>query len=438
MKPQTAATILIVEDEASTRLLLDQWLRTQQFSTVLAANGDEALRQIARQAPDLLLLDVMMPGMDGYQLAKILKTNPATAHIPIIVLTALSDRKARLACLAAGAEDFLLKPVDLEELALRARNLLRLKQLGDFFQNQNRSLEEKVQASTAELRQLADLQASEAAQLLASNQELEAFSYSVSHDLRTPLSTIDGFSALLAKEFGAASADLSGPASERATHYVSRIRAGVTHMVGLIDAMLLMAQTTHDPLPRKSVNLSAMAAEVIAGHREREPGRAVLVQIQPDLITYGDAFLLRQVLENLIGNAWKFSAQAPETQISFGRDMDEDGRQVYTLQDNGVGFDMAEYDALFCAFSRLQGTQEFAGTGLGLANVRRIIARHGGSVWADSVLGQGARFSFTLGKKPPLKQESPGTNRTPPRWRLTGQREKRSRLVSGGRTPGAV
>ena len=410
MRPHTAATILIVEDEPSTRLLLDQWLRSQQFSTVLTANGDEALAQIARQAPDLLLLDVMMPGMDGYELAKILKTNPATAHIPIIVLTALSDRKARLACLAAGAEDFLLKPVDLEELALRIRNLLRLKQLGDFFQNQNRSLEEKVQASTAELRHLADLQASEAAQLLASNHDLEAFSYSVSHDLRTPLSTIDGFSALLAKEFGVASSGLSGAASERATHYVSRIRAGVTHMVGLIDAMLLMAQTTHDPLPRKSVDLSAMAAEVMAGHREREPDRAALVRIQPDLVTYGDAFLLRQVLENLIGNAWKFSAQSPETQISFSRDMDEDGRQVYTLQDNGVGFDMAEYDALFCAFSRLQSTQEFAGTGIGLASVRRIIARHGGSVWADSAPGQGARFSFTLGKKPPPKQERPGMN----------------------------
>lgn len=410
MRPQTAATILIVEDEPSTRRLLDQWLRSQQFSTVLTANGDEALAQIARQAPDLLLLDVMMPGMDGYELAKILKTNPATAHIPIIVLTALSDRKARLACLAAGAEDFLLKPVDLEELALRIRNLLRLKQLGDFFQNQNRSLEEKVQASTAELRHLADLQASEAAQLLASNHDLEAFSYSVSHDLRTPLSTIDGFSALLAKEFGVASSGLSGAASERATHYVSRIRAGVTHMVGLIDAMLLMAQTTHDPLPRKSVDLSAMAAEVMAGHREREPDRAALVRIQPDLVTYGDAFLLRQVLENLIGNAWKFSAQSPETQISFSRDMDEDGRQVYTLQDNGVGFDMAEYDALFCAFSRLQSTQEFAGTGIGLASVRRIIARHGGSVWADSAPGQGARFSFTLGKKPPPKQERPGMN----------------------------
>ena len=410
MRPHTAATILIVEDEPSTRLLLDQWLRSQQFSTVLTANGDEALAQIARQAPDLLLLDVMMPGMDGYELAKILKTNPATAHIPIIVLTALSDRKARLACLAAGAEDFLLKPVDLEELALRIRNLLRLKQLGDFFQNQNRSLEEKVQASTAELRHLADLQASEAAQLLASNHDLEAFSYSVSHDLRTPLSTIDGFSALLAKEFGVASSGLSGAASERATHYVSRIRAGVTHMVGLIDAMLLMAQTTHDPLPRKSVDLSAMAAEVMAGHREREPDRAALVRIQPDLVTYGDAFLLRQVLENLICNAWKFSAQSPETQISFSRDMDEDGRQVYTLQDNGVGFDMAEYDALFCAFSRLQSTQEFAGTGIGLASVRRIIARHGGSVWADSAPGQGARFSFTLGKKPPPKQERPGMN----------------------------
>ena len=406
MKPQTAATIFIVDDDPSTRLLLDQWLRSQKFSTVLTASAEEALTQLAQQTPDLLLLDIMMPGMDGYGLVKFLKTNPATAHIPIIMLTGLSDRKARLACLAAGAEDFLLKPVDLEELTLRVRNLLRLKQSGNFFQHQSRLLESSLQANTADPHQRTGLQASEAARLRASNQELEAFSYSVSHDLRAPLSTIDGFSALLAKEFAAASFDASDAASERAAHYVSRIRSGVTHMVGLIDAMLLMAQTTHDPLPRKSVNLSAMAAEVIARYREREPNRATAVHIQPDLIAYGDAFLLRQVLENLIGNAWKFSAQAPETHISFSRVLDEDGKQIYTLQDNGLGFDMAEYDALFCAFSRLQSTKEFAGTGIGLANVRRIVERHGGSIWADSVLGQGARFSFTLGKKtaPPARE----------------------------------
>ena len=399
MKPQTTATIFIVEDDPSTRLLLDQWLRSQKFSTVLTASAEEALTQLAQQTPDLLLLDIMMPGMDGYELVKFLKVDPATAHIPIIMLTGLSDRKARLACLAAGAEDFLLKPVDLEELTLGVRNLLRLKQSGNFFQHQSRLLESSLQADTADPHQRTGLQSSEAARLRASNQELEAFSYSVSHDLRAPLSTIDGFSALLAKEFAAASFDTSNAASERAAHYVSRIRAGVTHMVGLIDAMLLMAQTTHDPLPRKSVNLSAMASEVIARYREREPNRATAVHIQPDLIAHGDAFLLRQVLENLIGNAWKFSAQAPETHISFSRVLDEDGKQIYTLQDNGLGFDMAEYDALFCAFSRLQSTREFAGTGIGLANVRRIIERHGGSIWADSVLGQGACFSFTLGKK---------------------------------------
>ena len=165
MKPQTASTILIVEDDPTTCLLLDQWLRGRGFLTLLASNGDDALAQVTQQAPDLLLLDVMMPGMDGYQLATILKANPATAQIPIIVLTGLPDRKARLACLAAGVEDFLLKPVDLDELALRVRNLLRLKHLGDFLQSQNHLLKKQVKAGTAALRQLADLQAREVAQL---------------------------------------------------------------------------------------------------------------------------------------------------------------------------------------------------------------------------------------------------------------------------------
>jgi signal transduction histidine kinase/DNA-binding response OmpR family regulator len=556
MKKLTTATVLIVDDELPTRLLLDQWLSGQGLSTVMAGNGDEALAQIALQAPDLILLDIMMPGLGGYELAKILKANPATSHIPIIVLTSLSDRKARLVCLAAGAEDFLVKPVEPEELTLRVRNHLRLKQLGDYFKDHSRALAEQVQAREAELLRLLDQQASEAArqaavlnsstariamldsqgfivdvnetwrqfsksngienpacgvganyldvcqnaksedsegatdskvvateiravlsgestgfsmeyachspdekqwfmmmvnpvsagslsgaivrhfnitenklaqdkisrlhehveegvrqrtaQLLVSNQELEAFSYSVSHDLRTPLSTIDGFSALLAKELSAASSRAGREVGERAEHYLSRIRLGVTHMVDLVEAMLSMAQTTHDQLRRESVDLSALAEKVIASHREREPGRAVLVDIQANLMTYGDARLLHQVLQNLIGNAWKFSSQEPETHIAFSQETRDDGEQVYAVQDKGVGFDMAHYGELFGAFRRLHSTKEFAGTGIGLATVNRIVERHGGRVWAESAPGQGARFYFTLGTKQPCEVEPLG------------------------------
>ncbi len=229
------------------------------------------------------------------------------------------------------------------------------------------------------------------AELEAANQELEAFSYSVSHDLRTPLSAIDGFSSLLDQELGA-----SVP-SDRSRHYLSRIRAGVSQTGELIDALLSLAQVSRTSLRRDSVDLSAMAHAVVDGYREREPERRVLLDIQPGLLAQGDPRLLKQVLDNLLGNAWKFSGRQPQSRIAFMRETRPDGEQVYVVQDNGAGFDMAYADKLFGAFERLHTISEFSGTGIGLATVHRIITRHGGRVWAESAPGQGACFHFTLG-----------------------------------------
>lgn len=229
------------------------------------------------------------------------------------------------------------------------------------------------------------------AELEAANQELEAFSYSVSHDLRTPLNTIDGFSNLLGKELDARAS------SDRGRHYLARIRAGVSQMGELIDALLSLAQVSRTSLRWDSVDLSAMAHAVVDGYREREPERRVSLDIQPGLLAQGDPRLLKQVLDNLLGNAWKFSGRQPQTRIAFMRETRRDGEQVYVVQDNGAGFDMAYADKLFGAFERLHSTSEFSGTGIGLATVHRIITRHGGRVWAESAPGQGACFHFTLG-----------------------------------------
>ncbi|WP_170954844.1 PAS domain S-box protein [Polaromonas sp. AER18D-145] len=241
----------------------------------------------------------------------------------------------------------------------------------------NADLEERVRQRTAQLQ--------------AANQELEAFSYSVSHDLRTPLNTIDGFSKLLGKEIGASAA------TERGKHYLARIRAGVVQMGELIDALLSLAQVSRSSLRWESVDLSAMAETVFTGYREREPGRLVQLAIQPGLVVHGDPSLLRQVLGNLMGNAWKYSSKQQQTVVSFRREMGSDGAWVYAVRDNGVGFDMAYADKLFGAFQRLHTASEFEGTGIGLATVHRIITRHGGKVWAESAPGHGATFYFTLG-----------------------------------------
>ena len=244
----------------------------------------------------------------------------------------------------------------------------------------NASLEDRVQQRTGQLE--------------FANKQLAAFSYSVSHDLRTPLSSIGGFSTLLVRELE------GGAASERSRHYLARIRAGVVQMGELIDALLSLAQVSRTSLRWETVDLSALAQKILEGYRERGPGRAALFDIQPELLAQGDARLLLQVLDNLLGNAWKFSSQQPQSLIAFRREQSAGGEAVYVVRDNGVGFDMAYSEKLFGAFERLHNVAEFAGTGIGLATVHRIITRHGGRVWAESAPGHGAAFYFTLGDAP--------------------------------------
>lgn len=245
----------------------------------------------------------------------------------------------------------------------------------------NASLEERVQQRTEQLE--------------FANKQLEAFSYSVSHDLRTPLSAIDGFSNLLVRELETAAS------GGRGRHYLTRIRAGVAQMGELIDALLSLAQVSRASLRWDTVDLSAMAQRILEGYREAEPTRVVLLDIETDLVVHGDARLLQQVLDNLLGNAWKFSSQQPQGLISFRRDVGPEGEVAYAVQDNGAGFDMAYSEKLFGAFERLHTVSEFAGTGIGLATVHRIVTRHGGKVWAQSAPGHGATFYFTLGSAPP-------------------------------------
>ncbi|WP_411882987.1 PAS domain S-box protein [Polaromonas sp. YR568] len=244
----------------------------------------------------------------------------------------------------------------------------------------NASLEERVQQRTAQLE--------------FANKELEAFSYSVSHDLRSPLSAVDGFSDLLERAMARAE---TSPLTERSRHYLARIRAGVSQMGELIDAMLTLAQVSRSSLRWERVDLSALAQALLAGYREREPDRAANLHVEPGLAGQGDPRLLKQVLDNLLGNAWKFSARQACTDISFGHETGKDGETVYFVRDQGAGFDMAYVEKLFGAFQRLHSLSEFAGTGIGLATVHRIITRHGGKVWAESQPGHGTTFYFTLG-----------------------------------------
>ena len=251
------------------------------------------------------------------------------------------------------------------------------------------------------------------AQLQAVNQELEAFSYSVAHDLRAPLRSIDGFSHLLEK---VVAADMS----ERSRHYLQRIRAGVKQMDELTDGLLSLAHLSRTPLSAETVDLSAVAARVLQACQEQEVGRVVDTVVEPGLLASGDPALLYQVMENLLGNAWKFTARTPGARIEVGRlentgkGKAEDPRPAacatYFVRDNGAGFDMAYVEKLFGTFQRLHSPGDFAGTGIGLATTQRIIVRHAGRIWAEGAVGQGATFFFSLpGAAPAHSQVQPAT-----------------------------
>jgi signal transduction histidine kinase len=236
-------------------------------------------------------------------------------------------------------------------------------------------LEGRVQARTAQLE--------------AANKELEAFSYSVSHDLRAPLRAVDGFSRALLEDYGD-KLDATGK------NYLERVRNGAQNMGILIDDLLKLARVTRAPLHPAEVDLSTLAREIVAQLRERAPTHQVQVAIADGLRARGDPGLLRIVLENLLDNAWKYTGRTTDAQISFDAEQ-RDGTDVFRVRDNGAGFDMQFADKLFGAFQRLHHRDQFDGTGVGLATVARIVRRHGGRVWAEAEPGKGACFSFTLG-----------------------------------------
>jgi PAS domain S-box-containing protein len=223
------------------------------------------------------------------------------------------------------------------------------------------------------------------AQLEATNRELEAFSYSVSHDLRAPLAAVAGFSRALHEK-------LHGSTDEKTLHFLGRIQVGVHKMEQLIEALLELSRVTQAPLVRKDADLTAIARDTAESLQQQDPAREVEVRVQEGLVAHGDARLLRVVIENLVGNAWKFTAGVPDARIDVGRNE----RGEFYVRDNGVGFDMAYAGKLFTAFHRLHKETEFPGTGIGLATVSRVLGRHHGRVWAESQPGAGTTFYFTL------------------------------------------
>lgn len=270
-----------------------------------------------------------------------------------------------------------VKPLDSPDglrLVALVRDITERKRAREQIQKLNAELELRVRHRTAELE--------------AANKELEAFSSSVSHDLRAPLRTIDGFSQALLE-------DHTAQLNEEGRHLLERVRHGTQHMAELIDDLLALSRVTRSELRRERVDLSALADSILLRFRQETPQRVVETQVSPNLVAECDLALIRVALENLLNNAWKFTSRQPKARIEFGAEP-KGNETVYFVRDNGAGFDMAHSSKLFIPFERLHKATEFEGTGIGLATVQRIILRHGGRVWAEGVVNKGAALYFTL------------------------------------------
>ncbi len=352
--------ILVVDDVEANLIALDAALDKMPCELVRARSGNEALKALLHHEFAVMLLDVQMSGMDGYEVARLARGNTATRDVPIIFVTAMHQTEENaLKGYGAGAVDFLFKPFNPEILRSKVRVFLELYE-------GKRALAEALEANKATMA------------------ELDAFNYSVSHDLRAPLRPLDGFSVALLEDYGD-KIDATGK------DYLLRIRAAAHRMSQLIDDLLQLSRMTRTEMIRGEVDLAQLATETIEELRANEPQRQVELVCLTNAKVHGDAQLLRIALENLLRNAWKFTSKTPNARIELGKKGD-----AFFVRDNGAGFDMAHASRLFQPFQRMHSTAQFEGTGIGLAIVQRIIRRHGGSIWVEAGVDQGATFFFRV------------------------------------------
>ena len=381
--------ILAVDDSLTYLHGLADALKEEGYDVILARSGEEALELLAVQPVDCILLDLLMPGLSGQETCERIKAAPTVRDIPLIMLTALEDREAMIQGLSAGADDYISKSSELQVLKARVCAQMRRKQ----FEDENRRIREELLRKELEAgearaaRELADTKAILADELERKNKELEAFSYSVSHDLRAPLRAIDGFSRFVLEDYG----DTLEP---KGREYLERVCVAAQRMGELIDDLLELSRVGRADLRRGQVDLSDLARHVIADLQKRSE-RQVEIVMPDELVAHADRRLMQIVLENLLSNSWKFTANVGDAKVEFGCDQNGHG-PVYFVRDNGAGFDMAYAEKLFRPFQRLHSDAEFPGTGIGLATVYRIVDRHGGRVWAESAPGRGATFYFTI------------------------------------------
>lgn len=372
MSDDEKVNILLVDDEPSSLVALEAVLSPLGQNIVNAHSGIEALRYVLAMDLAVIILDVQMPVIDGFETAALIRERERSKATPIIFLTAALRSEAMVfKGYSIGAVDYLIKPVIPEVLRSKVEVFVDLAR------------------KTTQLRQMNEHLHDQAAQLASTNRELETFSHSVSHDLRAPLRHIEGFSDALLQE-------CANALSPVGREYLVRIGAATKRMSELIEDLLALARVARAEIHRGPMDIAAMAESIADEMRRTAPTREVEFVIDKPLVAHCDPRLIRIALENLIGNAWKYTGKHPRALIEVGSVTGENGEQVFFVRDDGAGFDVLYADKLFAPFQRLHSPSEFEGTGVGLATVQRIIHRHGGRIWAEAAPEKGATFYFTL------------------------------------------
>ena len=424
--PQTL--ILIVEDSMIQAELLRRILVQQGYRVTLAKDGAEGLAAARKEQPKVIVSDITMPVMDGFEMCQAIRQDAVLRDIPVILLTMLTDTKDVIHGLNAGADYYVTKPFNEQYLLSRINTALKdppkhgeetfemkLNIEGEKYpvsaghqqiMNLFISIYENAALKNSELlfaqEQLSILNKSleeKTQELEEANKELESFAYSVSHDLRAPLRAIDGFSHQVLKRY-------ADKLDDEGKRYLNLVRDNTQKLGQLIDDILAFSRTGRLGISLSEVDMDGLAREVFEELKPVAAGRDLTVEIKPLPPCHGDHAILRQVWVNLLGNAIKFTRHKPAASIQVGS-YAEGKENVYFVKDNGAGFDMQYAEKLFGVFQRLHRVEEFEGTGVGLAIVKRIVTRHGGRVWAEGKVDEGATFYFAL----PIRERNKGDTR---------------------------
>ena len=374
-KPHSTVSILVVDDDSTKRFALKTVLAPLGEVVVEASSGADCLRQLLRQEFAVILLDVRMPVMDGFETAQLIRQRPRSEPTPIIFVTALDQAETDVGRgYDLGAVDFVFAPVVPAILRAKVAVFVELYRAQQELRRYRSRLEILVEERTTALT--------------AINRELEAFSYSVSHDLRAPLLAFDGLSKTMLEQYG-------DRLDKRAKDNLKRMRGASQRMTSVFDGLRTLFRLTSGEVHREKLDITMLAREIVAETRAVTPERDGKVEIAPSMTVSGDRRMVRILLTNLLSNAWKFTSGTPSPRIEVGTEV-VDGESRIFVRDNGVGFDMIYAHRLFGAFQRLHSQSEFPGAGIGLATARRIVNRNGGRIWAEGAVGEGATFYFVI------------------------------------------